>query len=80
LGRRAAIGAEVSTVIPEADIWRAAVVMMKRYKGDAMVEAAARADRLLEDGDWRAAVTWHRIFDAIGRLQAKTPGGGETVH
>jgi hypothetical protein len=33
----------------------------------------ARADQLLEDGDWRGAVTWHRILNAIERLQAKAP-------
>jgi hypothetical protein len=44
--------------------------MVKRYKSDAMQEAAMRADHLLEDGDWRAAITWHRIVGAIERLQA----------
>jgi len=67
-------------VIPDADIWRSALVMVKRYGADAMLEAAARADQLLEDGDWRAAVTWHRIVGAIDRLQAKAPAEGEKVH
>jgi len=47
---------------------------------DAMFEAAARADQLLEDGDWQAAATWHRILNAIERLQAKVPAKGEAVH
>ena len=47
---------------------------------DYMLEAAARADQLLEDGDWRAAATWHRILDAIERLQARAPAGGEAIH
>jgi len=38
-------------VIPEADIWCAALAIVKRYGPDAMIEAAARADQLLEDGD-----------------------------
>ena len=54
--------------------------MVKRYKSDAMQEAAMRADHLLEDGDWRAALTWHRILDAIERLQAQKPAVGENVH
>jgi hypothetical protein len=45
--------------------------MVKRYAAHAMLEAAARADQLLEDGDWHAAATWHRILDAIERLQAE---------
>ena len=67
-------------MISEQDIWRAALVMAKRYKSEAMTEAAVRADQLLEDGDWRAAITWHRIFDAIERLQAQQPAEGEAVH
>jgi len=27
-----------------------------------------------------AALTWHRILDAIKRLQAKAPAEGEKVH
>jgi hypothetical protein len=41
-------------VIPDREISRAALAMVKRYAADAMLEAAARADQLLEDGDWQA--------------------------
>jgi len=67
-------------MIPEREIWRAAMAMVKRYAADAMLEAAARADQLLEDGDWQAAATWHRILDAIDRLQAPAPADGEAAH
>ena len=67
-------------MISETDIWRSALTMVKRYKSDAMQEAAMRADHLLEDGDWRAAITWHRILDAIERLEAQKPAEGENVH
>jgi hypothetical protein len=30
--------------------------------------------------DWQGALTWHRILDAIERLQAKAPAEGEKVH
>jgi len=66
-------------VIPDAEIWRAAMAMLKRYGDDSMIEAAARADQLQEAGDYEAAVTWHRILDAIERLQAKAPAEGEMV-
>jgi hypothetical protein len=58
-------------MIPEREIWRAALVMVKRYAADAMLEAAARADQLLEDGDWQAAETWHRILNAIKRSRLR---------
>jgi hypothetical protein len=67
-------------MIPEAEIWRAALAMIRRYRADAMLEAAARADQLLEDGDWQGAATWHRRLDAIERLQAKCPAEGEPIH
>jgi hypothetical protein len=40
-------------MIPALDIWRSAIVMVKRYGDDAMLETAARADQLQEDGDWQ---------------------------
>jgi hypothetical protein len=49
---------------------------VRRYGADAMLEASERADQLLEDGDPVAAANWHRILDAIERLQAKAPAGG----
>ena len=32
-----------------------------------------RADQLLDEGDMAGAETWHRILNAIERLQAKAP-------
>ena len=43
-------------------------------------DAAARADQLLDEGDMAGAETWHRILNAIERLQAKAPAEGEKVH
>lgn len=51
---------------------------MKRYGADAMLDAAERADQLLDEGDMAGAETWHRmILNAIERLQAKAPADGE---
>ena len=48
-----------------------------RYGDDAMLEAAERADQLLHEGGMAGAETWHRILNAIERLQAKVPAEGE---
>jgi hypothetical protein len=57
------------------------MLTLKRYGDDAMIEAAERADQLLDEGDMAGAeTTWHRILNAIERLQAKTPAEGEKVH
>ena len=53
---------------------------MKGYGDDAMHEAAERADQLLDEGDMAGAETWHRILNAIERLQARHPAEGEKVH
>ncbi len=67
-------------MLSETDIWRAAMAMVKRYGVVAMLEAAARANQLLEEGDPAGAATWHRILDAIERLQAQQPAGDEPIH
>jgi hypothetical protein len=48
-------------VISDRDVWQAAVLVVKRYSDDAMLEAAERADQLLDEGDLAGAETWHRI-------------------
>ena len=37
-------------MIPEADVWTHALLIVKRYGDDAMLEAAERADQLLDGG------------------------------
>jgi hypothetical protein len=64
-------------MISEREVWQVAQLMVRRYRADAMLEAAARADRLLEDGDMAGASVWHRILNAIERLQATKPSEGE---
>jgi len=67
-------------MISYREIWAAASVMVKRYGADATLEAAARAVKLRDEGDVAGAETWHRILNAIERLQAKAPAEGEKVH
>jgi hypothetical protein len=38
-------------MIEDRDVWQAALLIVKRYGDDAMVEAAQGADRLLEEGN-----------------------------
>jgi hypothetical protein len=70
----------VRAVIPDRYIWAAALAIMKRYGDDAMLEAAQRADQLLEEGHMGRAEMWHRILNAIERLQARAPTEREKVH
>ncbi len=40
---------------------------LKRYGDDVMLEAAQRADQLLDEGDMAGAETWHWILNAVER-------------
>jgi hypothetical protein len=44
-------------------------------RDDAML-ASERADQLLGEGDMAGAETWHRILNAVERLQATKPTRG----
>ena len=62
-------------VIPEIDIWRAALLMLKRFGDNAPKESAARAGNLETEGDREGAATWRRITDAVEQLANPTPTG-----
>ena len=58
------------------------VVASVMVVGDIVAETvvpdlSARADQLLDEGDMAGAETWHRILNAIERLQAKAPAEGK---
>jgi hypothetical protein len=60
-------------VIPEIDIWRAALLMIKRYGDQALKESAARATELTLAGDDAGAATWHRIMEAVTQIATPRP-------
>jgi hypothetical protein len=53
-------------MIPEREIWLVAKAMIQRYGNNAEMEAAERADELLEKGDMESAVAWRRCSKADG--------------
>lgn len=67
--------------IPDIDVWRTAQAMLKRYgKEAAPIEAAARSDRFLADGDLTGQRVWQRILNAIDELQRTKQSAGEREH
>ena len=62
-------------MIPEIDIWRAALLMLKRFGDNAPKESATRAGNLETEGDRDGAATWRRITDAVEQLANPTPTG-----
>ncbi len=60
-------------MIPDLDIYRSANLLVKRHGQDAPIEAAMRADELLEAGDLDGGTVWKRILRAVGELRGTEP-------
>ena len=56
--------------ISDREIWTAANLIVKRYGADAEIEAARRADAMLDRGVPEGQRVWLRIKSAIEALQA----------
>jgi hypothetical protein len=50
----------------DLDIYRSANLLVKRHGEDAPIEAAMRADAMLEAGDLDGYAVWKRIVKAVG--------------
>jgi hypothetical protein len=59
-------------VIREIDIWRVAVLMVKRYADDAEANADRRVDELETEGDQVGAAIWRRVTIAVEQLTDTT--------
>ena len=61
-------------MISELDIWRAAELLIRKHGANAELEAAKRADMMLDRGDEDGRLLWARIGRAIEVLQAAPAG------
>ena len=66
-------------MIPDLDIYRSAQILVKQHGQDALIEAAMRADALLDKGDLDGYAVWKRIVKAIEELLSKERPAGVTV-
>ncbi len=66
-------------MISDLDIYRSAQVLLKRHGPDAPIQAAMRADELLEAGDLDGYAVWRRIVKAVEELISKERRAGVTV-
>ncbi len=67
-------------MIPDLDIYRSAQALIKQHGQDAPIEAAMRADAMLEAGDLDGCAVWKRILRAVEELQRAEPLSGERVN
>ncbi len=63
----------------EIDIYRTANVLVKRYSEDATLEAAQRADAMLEKGSLDGQRVWKRVLAAVKEIQRKERGSREPL-
>ncbi len=66
-------------MIPDLDIYRSAQVLVKQHGIDAPIEAAIRADAMLDKGDLDGYAVWKRVLKAVGELARSEPTEGERV-
>jgi len=59
-------------MIREIEIWRVAVLMVKRYADEAEANSFQRAEQLAAEGDHSGAAIWHRITVAVEQLTDTT--------
>ena len=64
----------------DLDIYRSANELIKQHGGVADIEAAMRADELMEAGDMEGEAVWLRIVKAIEELLSEERPEGAEVH
>ncbi len=64
----------------DLDIYRSANVLIREHGEDAALEAAQRADSMLEKDDLEGLAVWKRIVRAVGEIQRHEPREEEVAH
>ncbi len=62
------------------NIYRSANVLIRQHGEDAAIEAAMRADAMLEKGDLEGQAVWKRIVRVVEEIQQTELGPGERHH
>ncbi len=67
-------------MISDLDIWRSANLLIQQHGDQADLEAAQRADAMLDKGDMDGRRVWLDILEKVMELQRKGPAEGVPVH
>ncbi len=67
-----------AAMLTDLDIYRSAKILVEQHGADALIEAALKADELLDAGDIDGQAVWMRIRKAV--LELLNRGDGEVVH
>ena len=63
----------------DIDVYRSAQALVKHHGQDAPIQAAMRADAMLEAGDLDGCAVWKRILWAIEEMANTTLGADQTM-
>ena len=64
----------------DLDIYRSAHALIQQHGDAAAIEAAMKADAMLDKGDLDGAAVWRRIVAAVNDIQREEPAVGERRH
>ncbi len=64
----------------EIDIYRSAHALIQQHGEAAAIEAAMKADAMLDKGDLDGAAVWRRIVTAVNEIQREELEPGEQRH
>ncbi len=64
---------------PDLDIYRSANILVKQHGEDAPIQAAMRADAMLDKGDVDGYAVWKRVLKAVGALLSKERSDGAAL-
>lgn len=67
-------------MVSERDIWTSANLMIKLHGDDATIQAAMRADALIDADDMEGRRVWLRIVTAVKKLQQQEVHKGASRH
>ena len=67
-------------MITDLDIYRSANVLIHEHGEDAALEAAQRADAMLERGDMEGCAVWKRIVAAVEEIERAERRENEAAH
>ncbi len=66
-------------MVSDLEIYRSANVLVQQHGEDAPIEAAMRADAMLEAGDLDGHAVWCRIAKAVEELLEQKPSLGALI-
>ena len=67
-------------MVSDLDTYRAANVLIREHGQDAALEAAQRADAMLEKRAMEGAAVWRRVLKAVEEIQRKERREDEPAH